>query len=307
MRIQFFRPRPESDPHVRFRPPGLRPLLLALLLGLCASSAGPPPALAQSPGAGEPVADTLVVPRIEGPIRLDGRIGDAEWKGARVLKLRQSQPDFGAEPSQRTEVLVGYTETHLYLACRCYDAGEPVAPSFKRDFSGWSDWFQIVLDTFDDNENALAFATSPAGLRLDLAVRDDATGDYPLDPDWNTFWDVEVEHEDTGWFAEMRIPVSSLRFEPDETGGVVMGLTAVRWIMRNNEIATFPEIPRDWGSFSHVKPSQAQAVLFEELEPATPLRVTPTCWGGWGRRACWTARARDTGPRLTPPTTPGWT
>ncbi len=65
---------------------------------------------------------------------------------------------------------------------------------------------------------------------LDLAVRDDATGPYPLDIDWNTFWDVEVVRREEGWFAEMRIPTSSLRFEADQSGRVVMGLIAMRFI-----------------------------------------------------------------------------
>lgn len=156
---------------------------------------------------------------------------------------------------------MGYTEGYLYAACRCYDPGTPLAPSFKRDYAGWSDSSQ------------------------DLAVRDDATGDYPLDVDWNTFWDVEVAQNDEGWFAEMRIPISSLRFEPDERGRVVMGLVAMRFIPRNSEVATFPATPANWGTFSHMTPSRARKVVFEGLEPQTPLRVTPYALGGAGQQS----------------------
>lgn len=255
--------------------PAFRPFLIVATVVLNVVFFGRQVAQAQSARQ-----DALVIPQLDGSIELDGRIEETAWSGARVLRLVQSKPDFGENASQETEVLVGYTDEYLYAACRCYDNGRPLAPSFRRDFAGWSDAFQLVLDTFNDNENAVGFYTTPTGLRLDLAVRDDATGDYPLDIDWNTFWDVEVVRRDHGWFAEMRIPTSSLRFEADQSGRVVMGLIAMRFITRNNEVATFPAIPPNWGTFSHMKPSQARKVAFVRLKPQTPLRITPYVLGG---------------------------
>lgn len=255
--------------------------VLIFCLGLQATTVEP--ARAQFPSA-DTASGELVIPRLNGTIELDGRIREGAWDGALRLPLVQSRPDFGTEPTLETEVLVGYTEEYLFAACRCYDPGTPLAPSFKRDYRGWSDAFQILLDTFNDNENALGFYTTPTGLRLDLAVRDDATGSAPLDIDWNTFWDVEVVQNEEGWFAEMRIPISSLRFEPDATGRVVMGLTVMRFIPRNSEVATFPAISANWGTFSHMKPSQARKVVFHGLDPQTPLRVTPYALGGAGQQ-----------------------
>lgn len=225
----------------------------------------------------------LAIPRLGGTFDLDGKIDEPGWDQALKLTLVQSKPDFGAEPSERTEVLVGYTDDYLYAACRCYDRGTRVAPSFKRDHAAWADAFSIVLDTFNDNENALGFYTTPTGLRLDVAVSNDAAGDSPLDLSWNTFWDVEVLQNENGWFAEMRIPISSLRFQVDD-GQVSMGLSAMRFLPRNNEIAVFPAIPPQWGTFSHMKPSQAQDVVFPDLEPQTPLRVTPYVLAGLGQQ-----------------------
>ncbi|GAI54268.1 unnamed protein product, partial [marine sediment metagenome] len=48
----------------------------------------------------------------------------------------------------------------------------------RDDFGGNSDGFGIILDTFDDNENALLFATTPAGLRSDFMIFNDAVGRY---------------------------------------------------------------------------------------------------------------------------------
>ena len=30
---------------------------------------------------------------------------------------------------------------------------------------------------------------------------------------WNTFWDVKTTMDDQGWYVEMCIPISSLRFQ----------------------------------------------------------------------------------------------
>jgi hypothetical protein len=111
-----------------------------------------------------------------------------------------------------------------------------------------SDWFGILVDTFNDKENALVFFTTPSGLRLDMTVFNDAQGEMPFNTDWNTFWDVEIERNKDGWFAEMRIPLSSLQFQ-DKDGSCVMGLISWRWIARKNESVSFPAISPDWGMF----------------------------------------------------------
>ncbi len=44
------------------------------------------------------------------------------------------------------------------------------ANTLYRDRWSGDDTFAIVLDTFNDNENALWFFTSPNGVRFDMAV-----------------------------------------------------------------------------------------------------------------------------------------
>ncbi|MDQ4107058.1 MAG: carbohydrate binding family 9 domain-containing protein, partial [Actinomycetota bacterium] len=249
---------------------------VAILAGLVLSM--------QAAGAQSSRQEPLVIPKLAGPIELDGRIEEPVWAQALSLPLVQMIPSFRAEPSERTEVLVGYTEHYLYAACRCYDRGTPSVSSFMRDHTGWDDVFGLLLDTFNDNENGLGFFTTPAGLRLDVAVANDMAGDRVYDPSWNTAWDAAVVEYDDGWSAEIRIPISSLRFQI-EGGRVVMGLTATRFIPRKNEVAVFPAIPPEWGNLSHMKPSQAQDVVFRDLEPRTPLRVTPYILAGLGQQA----------------------
>ena len=139
----------------------------------------------------------------------------------------------------------------------------------------------IIIDAFNDNENAMVFSTTPVGIRTDVNILNDADGapKKNINSSWNTFWDVATVQNDDGWFAEMRIPFSSLRFEV-RNGQTVMGITAYRWIARKFEMNIFPLIPEKFGTWGAFKPSQMHEVLFEGIKRHNPLYITPYILGG---------------------------
>ncbi len=229
--------------------------------------------------------EPLKIQRIKSPVELDGLSNEAAWQGINSLPMVMRTPNFGSEPSEHTEILLGYDDDYLYAAGRFYD-NEPnkiQAISFKRD-GGWTwatDAMGIVLDAFNDNENAVVFITTPAGTRTDVNILNDGVG-IPYknaNTSLNKFWDVATIHNDDGWFAEMRIPFSSLRFE-ERNGQTVMGITAYRLIPRKFELYTFPLIPEKYGI---IQPSQTQEVLFEGIRSHNPLYITPYLLGGLGQ------------------------
>lgn len=227
------------------------------------------------------VADkrTVVIPKIEGSIKLDGQIDEAAWEQAKKVQLIQNSPNYGSLPSEKTETYIGYTDDYIYAACKCYDRQSPSISTFKRDYTGSdTDWFELILDTFNDNENVIIFAVTPSGSRTDAAVYNDATGDSPLDAGWSTYWDVEVERNGEGFFVEMRVPISSLRFQK-KNGAVSMGMTLMRIHARTNEFSTYPAIRPDW-PLSILKASQAQDVVFENLQSKREFRLTPYLLSG---------------------------
>lgn len=218
-----------------------------------------------------------VLHRVNGKINLDGVNNESAWEGIPSLPVTMHVPNFGNPPSERTEMLIGYDDNFLYVAGRLYDSDPSgiQSTSKKRDFLGGnSDWFGIILDTYNDKENAIGFFTTPAGLRLDLTVFNDAQGDFPINTSWNTFWDVKTVQNNEGWFVEMRIPFSSIRFQ-EKSDEVVMGLIAWRWIARKNEISTFPAIEQKWGWWSVWKPSQAREIVLQGVHSQKPLYITP--------------------------------
>jgi hypothetical protein len=237
----------------------------------------------------EPAQTPRIIQKLRGPVTLDGLSDEDAWKEIQPLPMVMQFPTFGNSPSEITEVLVAFDDNFFYVAGRLYDK-EPSkiqSPSKKRDYSeANTDWIGVIIDTFNDKENALTFLTNPSGLRSDCAVFDDAVikspESSPFNFSWNTFWDVKTVKNGQGWFAEIRIPLSSLRFQ-DKEGRVTMGLTIWRWIARKTELIVFPAIFPKWGTYSAWKPSQAQEVLLEGVHSRNPLYITPYALAGYGQ------------------------
>jgi hypothetical protein len=253
-------------------------------------------------------AEQVRIPRLSGSVTLDGRVEEEAWESAASLPVVMQRPEFGGPPTERTEILIGFDNDFIYIGARLSDS-EPEkiqAPSKKRDYMQMdTEWFGILLDTFNDKENGLAFYTTPTGLRFDGAVFNDAVppspDSMPINISWNTFWDVKTLVDDRGWFLEMRIPFSSLRFQ-DRDGQVVMGLIAGRFICRKNEFDVFPAIPPNWGGYSSWKCSRACEIVMQGVESRNPLYITPYLLGGYGQshelNEEETAYARDNKPTL---------
>ncbi|MCX6563566.1 MAG: carbohydrate binding family 9 domain-containing protein, partial [Candidatus Aminicenantes bacterium] len=245
---------------------GPKKSFLILAAAIALTTALPVKAQPQEKAALPLAKEPIVIQRLSAPVTLDGLSREEAWKDIKPLPLIMFIPNYGNPPSEKTEVLLGFDDDYLYIAGRLYDS-EPLkiqAPSKKRDyFESNSELFGVLFDTFDDKENGLAFYTTPTGLRWDGSVSNDAEvrsiTDMPVNSSWNTFWDVAVVRNDQGWFAEMRIPFSSLRFQ-DRDGRVVMGLLAFRWIPRKTECDVFPAVDQKLGTMAIWKPSQAREI-----------------------------------------------
>jgi len=233
----------------------------------------------------------LVLPRLNGSIQLDGQVDDPAWELIDPLPLTKRQPTFGGDPSEKTEIRIAYDDDYIYASGRFYmtDPDRIQGNSLVRDGGSINeDGFVIILDTFNDNETAVAFVTTPTGLREDMTIGNDGQprgrSSRGSNKSWNTYWDVAVTRSEDGWFAEMRIPFTSLRFQ-DEDGRVVMGLSTWRRIASKNEVVTFPAIDPKW-TWGLFQPSMARDVVLEGIYSRSPLWVTSYALGGltqeWG-------------------------
>jgi hypothetical protein len=225
--------------------------------------------------------DAVTISRIGKAINFDGIPDEKAWENVSPLKVVMHSPVFGKEPTEYTDVRIAYDEKYLYVGARLRyrDANKISSSSLKRDYMGLGcDWLGIILDTYNDKENALAFMTTPDGLRFDASIQKDAVvsmpDQMPLNNSWNTFWDVSTKKSVDGWSAEIRIPFSSLRFQ-DNNGEVKMGLILYRWIPAFNESDLYPAIPPNWGQVSFMKPSQAQEIILNGVKPSKPVYLAP--------------------------------
>lgn len=224
--------------------------------------------------------ERLVIGKMEGSIVFDGKPDEAAWDHLEPFPMITHMPVFGNPPSEKSVIRMGYDDQYIYVGALLYVSD----PSFiqaigkKRDMETMSsDFLLLGFDTYNDKENALMFATNPLGLRWDAAVSNDGTivmKEIPLNMDWNTFWEVKTSYDDEGWYCEMLIPISSLRFQ-DINGKTVMGISVFRWIPAKDEGDIFPAISNEWGQTSHIKPSLYEEVVFEDLSPKKPLYITP--------------------------------
>ncbi len=255
----------------------IQPLMLSTCMYFFAAPLAAQTSRDYAPGAQPPIK----LHRLAGPIQLDGLVDEPAWQAVDPFPLVMYQPTYKGAMTERTEIRVAYDDDYLYVSGELYhlDSGNLRGNSFYRDRWSGDETFAIVLDTFNDNENALWFYTTPLGTRFDIAVADDgANGRASNNESWNTFWDVATTRTDEGWFAEIRIPFSSLGFQ-DEDGRVEMGMIVYRWMAHNNHRYIFPDIPPSWERGSN-KPSVAQDVILEGVYSRKPVYVTPYGLGG---------------------------
>jgi hypothetical protein len=236
--------------------------------------------------------EAVKIKRITVPVEFDGIPQESAWQSLDLFSLTMHRPNFGTQPSEKSEVRIGYDNEFLWVGASLYmqDATKIFAVTKKRDEELFDyDAFGVVLDTYNDNENGLGFFTAPTGLRTDYTISNDAAGQgggpggpAGMNLSWNTFWDVKTTRDDKGWYVEMRIPFSSLKFKP-ENNIATMGLIITRIISANNETDTYPEIDPKYGFMAPNKPSLAGTIEIEGARPLKPVYVAPYIIGGFSR------------------------
>lgn len=221
------------------------------------------------------LAATLTQPmpltRVTTPIVIDGNMRDEVWSAVPPLPLTMYTPAFRGTPTQRTEIRVAYDDEAFYAGAWCYDtkpSGIRINSLYRDRWNG-DDALAIYIDAFNDNNNAKWFGVTPAGMRFDSLVSDDGA---TLNDNWDGFWTAKATITDEGWFAEVRIPFSTIGFQADDAGRAIMGLTVTRLLSRINERVTFPDIDP---KFPFRAPSKARDVMLTGVRSSTPLYVTP--------------------------------
>ncbi len=230
--------------------------------------------------------ETIKLVRTTSPIIVDGIPDEAAWEAVEPFPMVQYEPVFKGSLSEKTDIRVTYDDEYLYVAAKMFteDPSTIAANSLYRDSYSGDDVFAIILDPFNDDQNALRFFTTPAGVRFDQSISNDANsvaGSNAVNGSWNTFWDASSTIQEDGWYSEMRIPFSSIGFQSSD-GIAEMGLIVYRWLTHHNERHIYPAIPPLWED-GNIKPSQAQDVIITGADSKKPVYFTPYVLGGFTR------------------------
>jgi hypothetical protein len=237
---------------------------------------GPAPPVAPEVMARDPEGRaTIRAVRAMNGILVDGRLDEPVYGD--VLSISgfiQSVPDVGEPTTQRTEAWVLFDENNIYVSARCWDTApesEWVANEMRRDHGQIreNDNFGVMLDTFYDRRNGVAFHTNPLGGMVDIQV----TNEGNLNTDWNAVWNVRTGRFDGGWAVEIQIPFKSLRYRPG--AAQVWGVQLRRGIRRRNEWTFITRLPPD-GPAGWQRLSMGATLVGLEVPPGSKnLEVKP--------------------------------
>ncbi len=194
--------------------------------------------------------DTIVAMRSDMPIILDGMPDEPFWQQAQIItNFTQRELNEGEPTTELTKAALLYDDHNIYIACWCYDS-EPdkiTAKYMKRDFHYWlDDNFEVIFDTFYDKRNGYVFVINPNGARSDVMILDEGKG---FNIDWNGVWDAETVINEEGWFGEIVIPFSTLKFKDMDSH--TWGINLERNIRRKREQAFWQGWSQDY-DFEHV-------------------------------------------------------
>ena len=227
---------------------------------------------------------------------MDGNVlADPAYDDAVVATgFRQNTPDEGQRASERTEVRIVYTDDTVYFGVVCYvaDPRTIIVANSRRDSSlNDTDSFQIILDTFLDQQNGFIFGTNPAGVEYDGQVTNEGQGSGRLggsggggrqqrgsgggfNLNWDGVWQISTQVSDIGWTAEFAIPFRTLRYP----GGMTQtwGLNFQRNIRNRNERAFWAPLRRQ---FTLNRLSLAGELQGLEVPGQRNLKLTPYVLG----------------------------
>jgi uncharacterized protein DUF5916 len=170
-------------------------------------------------------ADDLTITKLKGAIVIDGDISDSGWSQAlRVDDFVEFSKGDNVAPPVRTTAWLTYDDRYFYVAFRSDDP-QPAAiraPFVDRDqVLADQDYVAVMLDTQNDRRAGTVFRVNPRGIQTD-SVLNDANQTEDFAPDF--FYESAARITAEGWTAEMRIPLSSLRYaERDpQSWGVIL-------------------------------------------------------------------------------------
>ncbi|MEL6824465.1 MAG: carbohydrate binding family 9 domain-containing protein, partial [Calditrichota bacterium] len=172
--------------------------------------------------------------------QIDGILDDdswslVDWSGDYI----EWSPQENTAPSQQTRLKILYDDKNLYVAFECFDSHpDSIVERLSRRDGFDGDWVEINIDSYFDKRTAFSFTITAAGVKGEEFITDNGNN---WDATWNPIWHAKTNVGDTGWTAEIRIPLSQLRFSKE--AGQIWGIQSTRRYFRKEERSTWQRSP----------------------------------------------------------------
>ncbi|WP_462281107.1 DUF5916 domain-containing protein [Salinivirga cyanobacteriivorans] len=201
--------------------------------------------------------------------QIDGLLNDQAWEKAQwINEFTQRSPYEGNSPSQKTIFKILYDDDFIYVGIRAFD-DEPqkIERQLSRRDNLQGDYAGITFDSYNDKRTGFQFRISAVGVKADAVISNDGSN---TDRNWDPIWYGKTNIDDKGWTAEMKIPLTQLRFSSEEEQ--TWGLQLTRYIYRLEEEIQWQLIPKEatgWVSeFGQLKG-------IKNIEPKKEASLTP--------------------------------
>ena len=203
-------------------------------------------------------------------ITIDGTMDEAAWDAVEwTSDYVEFEPDVGTAPTEQTKMKIVYDDKNLYVAFKCYQADPSTIEKRmgrRDDFPG--DWVEINIDSYNDDRTGFSFTASVSGVKGDEFISNNGN----FDDSWNPIWYLSTAVDADGWTAEIRIPLSQLRFGNNEEQ--VWGIQSTRRYFNNEERSVWQPLPAnppgwvsEFGELRGIKGIKPQKQL--EIQPYT--------------------------------------
>ena len=201
--------------------------------------------------------------------KVDGLVDDSIWDlvewGADFVEVN---PDENTPPTEQTKFKILYDQKHLYIAILALDSvPETITKRLSRRDGFEGDRVNILIDSYHDLRTAFLFTVTAAGVRGDELITENG---QDIDDSWNPIWSTKAQIISKGWSAELKIPLSQLRFGDDQEQ--IWGLNVTRNLFRENELSAWDRIPV--GSAGWVSEA-GELIGIKNIKPQKQLEIQP--------------------------------
>ena len=167
-------------------------------------------------------------------ITIDGKMDEPAWVKANWQDdFTQYEPYEGKAPSQKTVFAILLDENYIYLGFKSYDTSpDSIVHRLSRRDEVDGDFVAVQFDSYFDKRTGFSFWVNASGIKKDYMISNDGANE---DNTWDPNWRVKTSSDQLGWYAEIAIPLTQLRFEGNDEQ--TWGLQVARMLFRRQEVS----------------------------------------------------------------------